>query len=219
MAIPQIARRIPNMAFANMAFVFAFAASVVHAQNVPDGKPAEPAKAPQAAAQVCATCHGADGNSVTPIYPSLAGQHRAYILKQLQEFKSGERKNPIMSPIAAALSPEEIKSWADFFSKQEPKPQPAHNKALVAAGQKLYRGGNSASGIPACAACHSPNGAGIPAQYPRLAGQHGLYTAAQLRAFRSEERANDANRVMRTIAAKMTEQEMKAVAEYSQGLR
>ncbi|MBC7944408.1 MAG: cytochrome c4 [Burkholderiales bacterium] len=203
-----------------MAFGLAFVATcVVHAQDVPKGKAAEPVEAVQAAAQVCATCHGADGNSVTPIYPGLAGQHRAYILKQLQEFKSGERKNPIMSPIAAALSPKEMKSWTDFFSKQKPKPQAANNKALVAAGQKLYRGGNSASGIPACAACHSPNGAGIPAQYPRLAGQHAEYTAAQLRAFRSEERANDANRVMRTIAAKMTDQEMKAAAEYIQGLR
>lgn len=182
---------------------------------------AQEAKPPPKAdpAQVCATCHGADGNSLVPVYPSIAGQHRAYLLKQLDDFKSGERKSPIMSPIAAALSPEEMKSWSDFFSKQMPKPRAADNAALVTAGQKIYRGGISTSGIPACAACHSPNGAGIPAQYPRLASQHAEYTAAQLRAFRAEERANDVNRMMRTISSKMTEQEMQAVAEYISGLR
>lgn len=169
--------------------------------------------------QACATCHGADGNSSISAFPSLAGQHRAYILKQLQDFKSGERKNAIMGPIASVLSPEEMKTWADFFSKQVRKPRAAANAALVAAGQKIYRGGISTSGIPACAACHSPNGAGIPTQYPRLASQHAEYIAAQLRAFRAEERGNDVNRTMRTISSKMTDQEMQAVAEYISGLR
>lgn len=173
----------------------------------------------QTAAQVCATCHGADGNSVAPPYPSLAGQHPAYIEKQLLEFKSGARKSAIMGPIVANLSANEIKNIASYFAKQTLQPRAANNKTLVASGQKLYRGGNSASGIPACAACHSPNGAGIPIQYPRLASQHAEYVAGQLRAFRAEERANDANRVMRSIAAKMTDQEMKAVAEYISGLR
>ncbi|MGH8728773.1 MAG: c-type cytochrome [Burkholderiales bacterium] len=169
--------------------------------------------------QVCATCHGADGNSVIPQYPSLAGQHASYIEKQLRDFKSGARKSPIMGPIAKQLSDEQIKKWADFFAQQERTPQPARDASLVAAGEKLYRGGNETEGVPACAGCHLPTGAGIPGAYPRLAGQFAEYVVTQLKAFRAEERANDASKAMRAIASRMSEDEMRAVAEYLRGLR
>lgn len=188
------------------------------------GAKPDPTKAQQTATQVCGGCHGPDGNSAVPTNPNLAGQHAEYITKQLMNFKAAndkpaERANPIMAGMAAALSPADMVNLGTYFAKQTPKPGTAKDKALAEQGQKLYRGGNSATGVPACAACHSPTGAGIPAQYPRLAGQHADYTLAQLKAFRAEERANDANKMMRTIAAKMSDQEMKAVAEYITGLR
>lgn len=184
----------------------------------------DPAKAQQIASQVCAGCHGSDGNSAIPANPNLAGQHAEYITKQLMNFKAAEgrpaeRNNPIMGGMVAALNPADMVNLGAYFAKQAPKPGTAKDKALAEQGQKLYRGGNPATGVPACAACHSPSGAGIPAQYPRLAGQHAEYTLAQLKAFRAEDRANDANKMMRTIAAKMSDQEMKAVAEYITGLR
>lgn len=168
---------------------------------------------------VCAACHGGDGNSAVPANPSLAGQHPEYIAKQLHNFKSGERKNPIMQGMVATLSDEDMLNVAAYFAQQKPRLGAAQDAKLAVSGQKLYRGGNSKSGVVACAGCHSPSGAGIPAQYPRLKGQHAEYTVAQLKAFRSGERANDAGSMMRTIAGRMTDAEMSAVAEYIAALK
>lgn len=178
----------------------------------------DPAKGQQIATTVCVACHNADGNSVAPANPKLAGLAPEYITKQLTNFKSGERKSAIMAGMVAALTPEDMKNLGAYFGAQKPAPGVAKDKNLIAAGQKLYKGGNQSSGVPACAACHGPNGAGIPVQFPRLAGQHGEYLLAQLTLFRSGERANDAAKMMRVIAAKMTDQEMKAAAEYISGL-
>ena len=173
----------------------------------------------QATAQVCAACHGADGNSLVPVNPSLAGQHPDYIVKQLKAFKSGERKNPIMAPMATNLSEDDMKNVAAYFSSKTPRGGAAKDTASVEIGRKIYRGGKAANNVAACSGCHSPNGAGIPAQYPRLSGQHPEYTVGQLKAFRSGERANDPNSMMRSIAARLSDPEIKAVSEYIAGLR
>ena len=179
----------------------------------------DPAKAQKIVNDVCGACHGADGNSTTPAYPSLAGQHPEYITKQLHDFKSGARRNAIMAPNVVGLSDEDMLNLGAYFAAQTPKPRPARDAELVAAGQRLYRGGNPGSGVPACASCHSPNGAGIPVQFPRLAGQHARYVETQLRNFRSGDRANDGGKMMQVIARKMTDREMRAVAEFISGLR
>jgi cytochrome c553 len=184
----------------------------------PAAKP-DLSKAEQIVAKVCAACHGADGNSVIAGNPVLAGQHPEYLTKQLANYKSGERKSPVMSPMAAPLSPEDIKNLGAYFAAQKPKPGAAKDIALVKTGQEIYRGGILDKAVPACASCHLPNGAGVPVQYPRLAGQHAEYSLQQLQHFRSGERANDPNKMMRAIAARMTEQEMRAAAEYISGLR
>jgi cytochrome c553 len=176
-------------------------------------------KGRQSATQICAACHGVDGNSLIPANPSLAGQHPQYIMKQLNNFKSGERKNPVMSGMVANLSDDDMKNLAAYYASQAPRGGSAKDATLVAGGRKVYRGGNTATAVAACAGCHSPNGAGIPAQYPRLAGQPTEYTIAQLKSFRSGDRANDPNNIMRTIAARMTDREIDAVAEYIRGLR
>jgi len=183
----------------------------------------DPAKAQQIVTQVCSACHGADGNSTVP-NPNLAGQHPEYLLKQLMNFKSqdgkpAERSNAVMSGMAAPLSDEDMRNLAAYFANQKPKPGAARDPELARLGQSIYRGGIMAKGIAACASCHSPNGAGIPAQFPRLAGQHADYTAAQLKAFRAGERANDPNNMMRTVAARLSDKEVSAVAEYIAGLR
>jgi cytochrome c553 len=179
----------------------------------------DPSRAEPIVTKVCAACHGADGNSAVAANPVLAGQHPEYLARQLASYKSGERKNPVMSPMAAPLSPEDIKNLAAYFATQKPKPGAAKDIDLVKTGQAIYRGGIMDKAVPACASCHLPNGAGIPIQYPRLAGQHAEYTFQQLQQFRSSERANDPNRMMRAIAARMNEQEMRAAAEYISGLR
>jgi cytochrome c553 len=176
------------------------------------------AKAQPVATGVCAACHGVDGNSLVPVNPSLAGQHPEYLYKQLREYKSGARKNPIMAGMAAGLSDEDMRNLAAYFAAQKPRPGVARDAALVTAGQKLYRGGNADTGVAACAGCHSPNGAGIPVQFPRLKGQHQDYTLAQLKAFRAGERENDGASMMRSIAGRMSDREMQAVAEYIAGL-
>ena len=178
---------------------------------------ADPAKGKVLVEQVCAACHGADGNSVAAANPTLAGQHADYIVKQLTEFKSGARKNPIMMGMATPLSPEDMKNVGAYFAEQKIKPREAADKKLLPEGQKIFKGGVASTKIPACMACHGPTGAGIPAQYPRLGGQHAGYIVAQMTAFRSGERAN--NTVMRDIALKMTDAQIKAVAEYISGLR
>jgi cytochrome c553 len=177
------------------------------------------AKGQAVAAGVCAACHGTDGNSPLAANPNLAGQHAEYLVKQLRNYKSGERKNPIMTGIASTLSEDDMRNVAAYYAAQAPRSGAARDAQLASAGQALYRGGNSASGVAACSGCHSPNGAGIPVQYPRLKGQHGEYTAAQLRAFRSGERANDPASMMRGVAARMSDAEISAVAEYISGLK
>lgn len=184
---------------------------------------AEPAAKADAAEQivskVCSACHGTDGNSAAPANPILAGQHAEYVAKQLANFKAGERKNPVMLGMSSALSPEDMKALGAYFQKQQPKPRTAKDPELVKQGQQIYRGGVMAKGIAACTSCHGPTGAGVPAQYPRLAGQYAEYTTAQLAAFRSGERANDPNSMMRMIAARLSDAEIKAVSEYIAGLR
>jgi cytochrome c553 len=179
----------------------------------------DPAQAQTVVTKVCAACHAADGNSVSPVNPVLAGQHADYIAKQLANFKSGERKNPVMLGMATTLAPQDMANLGAYFAGQKPKTRAAKNPDLVKAGQQIYRGGIMAKGIAACAACHGPAGAGIPAQFPRVANQYPEYLAAQLQAFRAGERVNDPNRMMRDIAAKLTDQEIKSVAEYMAGLR
>lgn len=176
------------------------------------------AKGQATASQVCAACHGADGNSPAAVNPNLAGQHPEYLFKQLRNFKSGTRANPIMMGIAAGLSEDDMRNLAAYYTSQAPSQLAAQDPDLVARGRKLFRGGDTAKGVPACTGCHSPNGAGIPIQYPRVAGQHAQYTAAQLRAFREGQRANDENQMMRVIASRLTDREIAALAEYLSGL-
>jgi cytochrome c553 len=185
----------------------------------PAAAKADPGQAQQIVTKVCAACHGADGNSSSSANPSLAGQHADYIAKQLAEFKSGQRKNPVMLGMTASLSPADMKNLGLYFESQKPKPRAARNAELVKIGQQIYRGGVVAKGIAACASCHGPNGAGMPAQFPRLAGQYAEYTIAQLQAFRTAERGNDPLKMMRMTAAKLSDQEIQAVAEYLAGLR
>ncbi|HEX5311418.1 c-type cytochrome [Aquabacterium sp.] len=166
---------------------------------------------------VCSACHTADGSRGAPTNPILQGQHPEYIVKQLTEFKEGKRKNAVMNGMAAALSPEDMKNVAAYFATKKAKDGAAKNKDLVALGEKIYRGGIAKKNVPACAGCHSPNGAGMPAQYPRLAGQHGDYTKAQLTAFRQGERTNSAQ--MAAIAANLSDKEIEALADYIAGLR
>jgi len=178
----------------------------------------DPAKAQGIVNQVCAACHGIDGNSLLPANPSLAGQHPEYLFKQLTEFKSGTRVNAVMTGMVANLTAEDMRNLAAYYSAQIPKQMAAKNQDLVTQGRKLYRGGNAANGLAACAGCHSPNGAGIPAQYPRLASQHAEYVAAQLKAFRTGDRANDPLEMMQSIAVKLTDKDIAALAEYISGL-
>ncbi|MBV5295795.1 MAG: cytochrome c4 [Curvibacter lanceolatus] len=170
----------------------------------------------EASFATCAACHGADGNSGTPAYPKLAQQHPDYLVKQLREFKSGQRANAVMSGMVAALSDDDMKNISAWVSKNKAKPGFAKEKDLVTLGERIYRGGIADRQIAACAGCHSPNGAGIPAQYPRLAGQQSEYTAAQLTAFRDGVRKNSIQ--MTGVAAKLNDREIKAVADYIAGL-
>jgi cytochrome c553 len=166
---------------------------------------------------VCAACHGADGNSVISTNPKLAGQHPEYLLKQLNNFKEGKRANPVMMPQVANFTAEEMKNLAAYFASQKITLAKAKSNGAGSLGEKIYRGGIAATGVPACAACHGANGAGLPKQFPRLASQHADYTLQQLRTFRTGERANAP--MMMAIAAKMTDAEMQAVADYMQGMR
>lgn len=185
---------------------------------------ADPAKARGIVTQVCASCHAEDGNSVLPANPVLAGQHADYTLKQLVNFsprdgKPAERSNAVMAGMVANLSADELRGLAAYFEIQKPQPRAARDRELARVGQGIYRGGIAAKNVAACTACHGPTGSGIPAQFPRLAGQFAEYTAAQLRAFRDGERANDPNRMMRAVAEKLSDREIAAVAEYIAGLR
>lgn len=195
--------------------------AISHAQPAPK---TDSARAQRLALEVCAACHGADGNSTQAANPVLAGQHADYTFKQLTDFKPqggrpAERPNAVMASMVANLAPEDMRMLAAHYESQKPKPRAARNAELAKLGQAIYRGGILAKNVAACSGCHGPNGAGVPAQFPRLAGQHAEYTAAQLKAFRSGERANDPNRMMRALAEKLSDREIAALAEYIAGLR
>ena len=177
------------------------------------------------AVQVCASCHGADGNSASGGFPKLAGQHPEYLVKQLNDFKAQPgakapaRNNAVMVGFASALTEQDMRNVAAYYASQAPQLGAAHNAATVPIGQKIYRGGIGEKGVPACASCHGPTGQGIPAQYPRLSGQWTDYTVAQLNAFQQGAGARNNNEAMRQIASRLTDGEIKAVADYIAGLR
>lgn len=184
-----------------------------------EAKPAfkpDPARG-QTASAACQACHVADGSRGVAANPILQGQHPEYIVKQLTEFKAGKRKSAVMNGMAAPLAEETMKDIAAFYATKAAKPGFARNKDTVSLGEQIYRGGVLARQVPACAGCHSPTGSGIPAQYPRIGGQHAEYAEAQLVAFRSGARANSVQ--MTAIAAKLTDAEIKAVTDYIAGLR
>ena len=182
------------------------------------------AKGEQLARQVCVACHAADGNSVAPANPKLAAQHANYLYKQLTNFKAqggkkAARENALMAGMVANLSDPDMRALAAYYAAHKLKPAAASDKDLAALGQKIWRGGIADKNVAACAGCHGPDGAGIPGQYPRLAGQFAEYIDAQLKLFRAGGRANDPNGMMRGVAARMSDEEIKAVAEYTAGLR
>ncbi len=190
--------------------------------NEPATAPAskgDPKAAESIVNQVCAACHAVDGNSAAAANPKLAGLNAVYINKQLTNFKSGDRKNAVMGGIVASLTPQDMLNLSAYYSAQQPKPGTSKDQELALLGQKIYRGGVLGAGVPACASCHGAQGKGIPVQFPRLAGQHSDYIYTQLNDFRVGKRSNDGAKMMRTIAAKMTDADMKAVASYIQGLR
>jgi cytochrome c553 len=164
----------------------------------------------------CIACHGAAGNSSIAENPKLSGQHGAYIHKQLVSFKTGERKNAIMAPIAKGMTEEDMQNLIAYLAKSKPTPGAAKNKDTVELGKKIFRGGIAEKNVPACAACHSANGAGMPAQFPRLAGQHQAYTTAQLMSFRADTRKNEQ---MSKIVKRMSDEEIQAVSDYVAGLK
>ena len=202
-----------------MAAALAAPAIPAFAQGSAPAQPAKPdlAKGEASYAAVCAACHAADGNSTIAVNPMLAQQHPEYLVKQLKEFKSGKRADPVMQGMAAMLSDDDMRNVAAWLASQKAKEGFAKDKDLVSLGERIYRGGIQDRHIAACAGCHSPNGAGIPAQYPRLSGQHADYTVKQLTDFRDGKRGN--NNQMRDVAAKLNDREIKAVADYIAGLR
>ena len=190
-----------------MALIFSISTLAQAEGNVQAGK-----------STVCAACHGETGVSVNPIWPNLAGQHSGYLVDQLKAFKSGQRNNPSMTSLVANLSEEDMADLAAYYSSQ-PIPEGNTAKKYVRLGQQIYRGGDMQRHITACIACHGPNGTGNgQAGFPVLSGQHAAYTTAQLQAFKSKERDNDLNHIMRDISSNMTQEDMEAVANYVQGL-
>jgi cytochrome c553 len=170
------------------------------------------AKAQETATNVCGGCHGADGNSVVLTFPKLAGQQKAYLLREMKDLKSGKRVSEVMTPLLADLSESELAELAAYYAKQKPTPGVAGDPALVQAGKTLYLNGNDKTDVPACASCHEDNGAGS-GKFPRVAGQHVDYTLEQFRLYASDRRTNG-SRVMQTVAKRMSEAEARAVAEY-----
>ncbi len=165
---------------------------------------------------VCQGCHGVDGNSVTPIFPKLAGQHASYLAKQLADLRAGARMDPTMSAFAAGLGDEDIADLAAYFSAQKPAAESSSaTPEVLARGKKLYMGGDSYSGVPACASCHSPTGSGNPAsRFPSLRTQYPAYTLKQLNDFKTDGRSNDPNKIMRDIAARLSANDITALSEY-----
>ena len=204
--------------------VLALAATAVLWAGLWSGNANSQDKVPGIASQVCAACHAADGNGTAPANPKIAGQFSAYLHKQLMDFKAQGGKKParesaIMAGMVANLSNADMSALATYYAGQPLRPSGAADKDLASLGQKIWRGGVAASGVPACAGCHGPAGAGMPSQYPRLAGQFAEYTVAQLKAFREGARVNDPSGMMRGVAARLSEREIRAVAEYAAGLR
>ena len=177
----------------------------------------DPVKGKAVADRICVSCHMADGNSVAANYPILAGQHAGYIVKQLKAFKTSVRKDPNMLGMSAALSDADMRDVAAWYSTQTIKPREANDPKLIPLGQKVYRAGNPVTKVPACMACHGPGGAGIPVQYPRVSSQHAAYIVKQLNDLRAGTVRTDP--VMSPIAARMTDAEIKAVADYMSGLQ
>jgi cytochrome c553 len=217
-----------NVRYANIAvfltaslFITQSFAETKSAATTKSAEAAKPATGKQTAEEitksVCAACHAVDGNSAISLNPKLAGQHPEYLQKQLVNFKESARANPVMTPIASNLTPEDMQNLATYFAGQQQTLAKAKTNGAGSLGEKIYRGGIAKTSVPACAACHGAKGAGIPKQFPRLAGQHADYTQQQLKTFRTGERANAP--MMMAIAAKMTDAEMQAVADYIQGLR
>ena len=201
--------------FLSVALAGSFATAF--ANDAPAAAPkADPAKGATLFNGVCSSCHGAEGNAGAPIYPKLAQQHPEYLAKQLAEFKSGKRANAVMSGFAAGLSEDDMRNIAAYLSTTKAKAGFAKDKELSTLGEKIYRGGIAERQIPACAGCHSPNGAGIPSQFPRLSGQHAEYTVSQLTQFRDGVRKNSLQ--MSQVAAKLNDREIKALADYMAGL-
>lgn len=195
------------------------AATATLAQNAMAAQDRGDPQAGKEKSALCAACHGADGNSLNPVWPKLAGQHPDYLISQLQAFKSGERKDPMMAPMAVGLSDEDMRNLAAYFSSQAITPGQGKPEAREA-GKRLYTGGNLESGVVACAACHGPSGMGNPqAGFPRIAGQQAAYTAKALRDFRAGTRTNDVNGMMQGVAKNLTDEEIDAVAEYITGLQ
>lgn len=173
----------------------------------------------QGLSQACAACHGSDGNSVNPEWPKLAGQHASYTHKQLMDYKSGRRQNALMSGQVANLDEQDMWDLAAFYAQQQISPGTA-DESVAERGERIYRGGIPAQGVPACIACHGPTGNGNPAaMFPVVASQHARYSADQLRYFRSGQRANDNGRMMRNVAARMSDADIEAVSQYMAGLR
>ncbi len=197
--------------------MFVFAVLLAFSQNVAIAEGS--VEAGKRKSVTCAACHGADGNSVNPAWPRLAGQNQRYLIEQLEDFKDGNRQDPLMTPQAMMLSAQDIADLAVYYEAQESGHGEA-DPALVSLGQKIYRAGVVGEAIiPACYACHGPNGRGVaPAGYPALGGQHAAYTEAQLRAFRSGARRTDPDQQMRNVAARLSDEEIIAVASYLQGL-
>ncbi|CAM8665070.1 COG2863 Cytochrome c553 [Oxalobacteraceae bacterium] len=211
--------------FAKFVCVALMSLSVAWANEEKAPAAADPAKGstlysngdPSRGILACVACHGAAGNSTITQNPKLAGQHDAYIQKQLHNFKGPDRNNAIMTGIAKALGEDDVRNIAAYLEQQKPAPGSARNKNTVDLGKKIYRAGIVEKQVPACAGCHGPNGSGIPAQYARLAGQHQDYTIAQLTNFRTGTRANSAQ--MTAVGKRMSDEEMQAVADYIAGLR
>ena len=211
--------------FAKFVCVALMSLSVAWANEEKAPAAADPAKGstlysngdPSRGILACVACHGAAGNSTITQNPKLAGQHDAYIQKQLHNFKGPDRNNAIMTGIAKALGEDDVRNIAAYLEQQKPAPGSARNKNTVDLGKKIYRAGIVEKQVPACAGCQGPNGSGIPAQYARLAGQHQDYTIAQLTNFRTGTRANSAQ--MTAVGKRMSDEEMQAVADYIAGLR
>lgn len=202
MYVNTLARsRLAALALAMAATAAAQSADLARAEEIVQGQ--------------CFICHGMEGESSSPVFPRLAGQHAAYIERQLRDYKSGRRVSSAMQPMVAELNNSDFKALGAWFASRQPQPQDVSDKELAQVGQFIYTRGNPYSGVAACAACHGPQAHGTE-QLPRLAGQHAQYTENQLKAFNKRQRTND-NAVMHTVASKLTELEMKAVAAYLSG--